>query len=157
MDSGQAGAGDRASARPSTGGSGTNSSRLRSSAAGASAASAGSAFAAANAMPSNVSSDMDSAFSNQAGVSDLVTELDSLDLSGAAAVRGHNRRSSKGGMQQMAQASGSTATAGYGSATSSQLEEQPTIVEPPPEVDLYRQPSSSPFSTCQGPAFGDAE
>jgi hypothetical protein len=56
----------------------------------------------------------------------------------------------------MVEASGSVTTAGNSSIASSQLEEQPTIIEPPPEMpDLYRQPSSSPFSTCQGPAFGD--
>lgn len=152
LDAGTSSAASERSARNSAGGGSANSSsRLRSSAAGASNSSAFAAQAASGAL----STEMGSAFSNQAGVSGLATELDSLDLSGAQAVRGHSRRGSRGNAQHMYEASGSATTAGNSSIASSQLEEQPTIIEPPPEVDLYRQPSSSPFSTCQGPAFGD--
>lgn len=152
IDGASGGAASDRSGRNSAGGSGNSSSRLRSSAAGASA---GSAFTASQAVPEAVSSEMGSCFSNQAGASGLATELDSLDLSGAQAVRGRSRRSSRSSAQHMVEASGSAATAGN-SSTASSLEEQPTIIEPPPDMtELYRQPSSSPFSTCQGPAFGD--
>lgn len=138
------------SGRNSAGGS----SRLRGSTAGASA---DSSCAAAQGGPSADSLEMGSGFSKPADTgSSLATELDSLDLSGAQAVRGHSRRCSRGSAAHMAEASGSVTTAGNSSIASSQLEEQPTIIEPPPEMpDLYRQPSSSPFSTCQGPAFSD--
>lgn len=137
--------------RNSAGGS-SSSSRLRSSNAGMSAS--GSAFAVAAAMPNAVSSEMGSCFSNAGEVSGLACELDSLDLSGSQAVRRHSRQGSKGSMQHFAEGG---AAEGNPSTASSQLEEQPTIVEPPPELpNLNRQPSSSPFSTCQGLAFADA-
>lgn len=128
------------------------SSRLRSSNAGVSTS--GSAFAVPAAMPDAVSSEMGPCFSNAGEVSGLACELDSLDLSGSQAVRRHSRQGSKGSMQHFADVG---AADGNPSTASSQLVEQPTIVEPPPELpNLYRQPSSSPFSTCQGPAFADA-
>lgn len=142
-----AAASDR-SGRNSAGGS----SRLRGSTAGAST---GSSFAGQGG-PNADSPEMGACVSKPADASSLATELDSLDLSGAQAVRGHSRRCSKGSAAHMVDASGSATTAGNSSIASSQLEEQPTIIEPPPEMpDLYRQPSSSPFSTCQGPAFSD--
>lgn len=141
-----AAASDR-SGRNSAGGS----SRLRGSTAGAST---GSSFAGQGG-PNADSPEMGSCVPKPADGNSLATELDSLDLSGAQAVRGHSRRCSRGSAAHMVEASGSATTAGNSSIASSQLEEQPTIIEPPPEIDLYRQPSSSPFSTCQGPAFGD--
>jgi hypothetical protein len=152
MDGASTSAPSDRSGRNSTGGSANSSSRLQSSAVGAAS---GTAFAVSQAMPEAVSPEMGSCFSNQAGGSGLATELDTLDLSGAQAARGRSRRSSRSSAQHVVEANGSAATAGN-SSTASSLEEQPTIIEPPPDMtELYRQPSSSPFSTCQGPAFGD--
>jgi hypothetical protein len=138
----------------------------------------GSAFAAAS-MPASVSSELSACHSgDSAGVHRLVTELDSIDLSGAQAVQQRGSSSSRkqgaplGSMAAMVEAS----SAAGSSTASSQLEEQPTIVDPPPrtpaadaaaaaqeaeaEADaaalLNTQPSASPFSACQGPAFGDS-
>eukprot|EP00878_Enallax_costatus_P000692 GHUV01000801.1.p1 GENE.GHUV01000801.1~~GHUV01000801.1.p1 ORF type:complete len:940 (+),score=301.24 GHUV01000801.1:405-3224(+) len=114
-----------------------SSGRVRNSATGAS----GTAFAAFSG----------STHSSKAlpGINGLAEELDSIDLSGAGAAGGAGvqGRSRLPSIESMAAAS----SAAECSTASSTLEEQPTIVEPPPAMDLNRQPSSSPFSAFSAP------
>jgi serine/threonine protein phosphatase PrpC len=134
--------------------SGGNSGRLRNSATGTT--SSGSAFAAVGSVPVAISgaSNSSTAAAAPSGVTSLADELESIDLSGAAATRaGVTGRCRLPSIDSMAAAS----SAAEGSTTSSTLEEQPTIVEPPPVLSLNRQASSSPFSAFQGAApFGDS-
>eukprot|EP00879_Flechtneria_rotunda_P006487 GHRR01006816.1.p1 GENE.GHRR01006816.1~~GHRR01006816.1.p1 ORF type:complete len:982 (+),score=374.26 GHRR01006816.1:635-3580(+) len=88
-------------------------------------------------------------------VSGLADELDSIDLSGPGAAAAAGKGSCQNVMASIASVA-AVSSAADGSTTSSQLEEQPTLVEPPPF--MQRQPSSSPFSAFQSAApFGDGD
>lgn len=125
-----------------------SSGRLRNSATGAS----GTAFAALSGVPGGTYSGSAHSSKAASSVNALAAELNSIDLSGTGAGGGPGVQVP--GRLPSIESMGADSSAAECSIASSTLEEQPTLVEPPPEMNLNRQPSSSPFSAFSAP-FGD--